>query len=177
MSYRIGYRRADAILAISQRTRDDLLAAHPYLRGRRVVAAQLGADHVLDWAPRRAGPPYALAFGQWGNKNVGLVIDAWVLMRQAGADVLPLVIVGLPADGREATMGAVRERALDDLVTVQPWLSTKEFQRTFTSASLVVFPSDFEGFGLPALEAMRLGIPVVVTPDKALLEVTGDGRR
>jgi glycosyltransferase involved in cell wall biosynthesis len=56
---------------------------------------------------------------------------------------------------------------------VEPWLSTEEFQRTFTSASLVVFPSDFEGFGLPALEAMRLGIPVVVTPDRALLEVTG----
>jgi glycosyltransferase involved in cell wall biosynthesis len=67
----------------------------------------------------------------------------------------------------------VHAHDLDDVVRVEPWLSTTEFQRTFTSASLVVFPSDFEGFGLPALEAMRLGIPVVVTPDKALLEVTG----
>jgi glycosyltransferase involved in cell wall biosynthesis len=114
-----------------------------------------------------------LAFGQWGNKNVGLVIDAWALLRQEGGDVLPLVIVGLPADAREATVAHVAAHDLDDIVTVQPWLSTEEFQRTFTSAGLVVFPSDFEGFGLPALEAMRLGIPVVVTPDKALLEVTG----
>jgi glycosyltransferase involved in cell wall biosynthesis len=174
VSYRIGYHQADAIMCISERTRDDLLEAHAYLRARRVVAAQLGADHVLSWAPRVDGPPYALAFGQWGNKNVGLVIDAWALLRQEGADVLPLVIVGLPADAREATVAHVHVHDLDDVVTVQPWLSTKEFQRTFTSASLVVFPSDFEGFGLPALEAMRLGIPVVVTPDKALLEVTGD---
>jgi glycosyltransferase involved in cell wall biosynthesis len=36
-----------------------------------------------------------------------------------------------------------------------------------------VFPSDHEGFGLPAIEAMRLGIPLVITPDKALLETTG----
>jgi glycosyltransferase involved in cell wall biosynthesis len=36
-----------------------------------------------------------------------------------------------------------------------------------------VFPSDYEGFGLPAVESMRLGIPVVVTPEPALLEVTG----
>ena len=40
------------------------------------------------------------------------------------------------------------------------------------SASLVVFPSDFEGFGLPAVEAMWLNIPVVITPEAALLEVT-----
>ncbi len=173
VSYRIGYRQADAILCISERTRDDLLEAHPYLRRRRVVAAQLGADHVLSWVPRQEGPPYALAFGQWGNKNVGLVLDGWVMLRDSGAEVLPLVVVGLPADARDATIAAVRARGLDDVVTVQPWLSTDEFQRTFTSASLVVFPSDFEGFGLPALEAMRLGIPVVVTPDKALLEVTG----
>ena len=64
-------------------------------------------------------------------------------------------------------------RGIDDLVTVRPWLSPLEFQQQFTSASLVVLPSDFEGFGLPAVEAMRLGIPVVVTPDPALLEVTG----
>ncbi len=88
--------------------------------------------------------------------------------------MLPLVVVGLPADARAATEASVLERGLGDVVTVRPWLSTEEFQRTFTSASLVVFPSDFEGFGLPALEAMRLGIPVVVTPDTALLEVTGD---
>jgi glycosyltransferase involved in cell wall biosynthesis len=174
VSYRIGYREADAILCISNRTRNDLLAAHPYLRHRRVVAAQLGADHVLSWAPpEEQAAPYALAFGQWGNKNVGLVLNAWALLRRQGADVLPLVVVGLPADARVETEAAVRARGLGDIVQVRPWLSTAEFQRTFTSASLVVFPSDFEGFGLPALEALRLGIPVVVTPDTALLEVTG----
>ncbi len=64
-------------------------------------------------------------------------------------------------------------RGIGDLVTLRPWLDDHEFQQQFTSASLVVFPSDYEGFGLPAVEAMRLGIPVVVTPEPALLEVTG----
>ena len=45
--------------------------------------------------------------------------------------------------------------------------------RRFASAGLIVFPSDFEGFGLPAIEAMRLGIPLVISDDEALLEVTG----
>ena len=172
ISYGIGYRQADAIVCISQRTHDDLLAAHPFLRSRRVTVAQLGADHVLTWPPRRPGPEYALAFGQWGNKNVDVVLDAWAILRSR-SEATPLVVVGLPAEGQAAVEAGAAARGIGDLVTVRPWLSPLEFQQQFTSASLVVLPSDFEGFGLPAVEAMRLGIPVVVTPDPALLEVTG----
>ena len=172
ISYGIGYKQADAIMCISQRTHDDLLAAHPYLRSRRLTVAQLGADHVLTWPPRRPGPEYALAFGQWGNKNVDVVLDAWAILRSR-SEAMPLVVVGLPAEGQAAVEAGAVARGIGDLVTVRPWLRALEFEQQFTSASLVVFPSDFEGFGLPAVEAMRLGIPVVVTPDPALLEVTG----
>jgi glycosyltransferase involved in cell wall biosynthesis len=176
ISYGIGYRQADAIVCISQRTHDDLLGAHPFLRTRRVTVAQLGADHVLAWPPRQdvagAGAGYALAFGQWGNKNVELVLDAWAALR-SDPDALPLVIVGLPDEERTNVQAGVAARSLQDLVTLRPWLDDHEFQQQFTSAALVAFPSDYEGFGLPAVEAMRLGIPVVVTPDPALLEVTG----
>jgi glycosyltransferase involved in cell wall biosynthesis len=172
VSYGIGYRQADAIVCISHRTHDDLLAAHPFLRSRRVTVAQLGADHVLAWPPRLPGPAYALAFGQWGNKNVDLVLDAWALLRSR-SEAMPLVIVGLSDDDRTVVGAGTAARGIDDLVTLRPWLSEREFEQQFTSASLVVFPSDYEGFGLPAVEAMRRGIPLVVTPDPALLEVTG----
>jgi glycosyltransferase involved in cell wall biosynthesis len=137
-----------------------------------VTVAQLGADHVLAWSPRQSGTEYALAFGQWGNKNVDLVLDSWRTLHDEG-DAMPLVIVGLPEDARPTLQSRVDALGLRDLVSVQPWLSATEFQSQFTSAALVVFPSDYEGFGLPAVEAMRLGIPVVITPDAALLEVTG----
>ena len=90
-------------MCISQRTHDDLLAAHPFLRSRRVTVAQLGADHVLAWPPRRpAGPEYALAFGQWGNKNVDLVLDAWAILRsRSGGDA---------ARGRRAAGGGAGRR-------------------------------------------------------------------
>jgi glycosyltransferase involved in cell wall biosynthesis len=174
VSYGIGYRRADAIVTISHRTRADLLRAHQWLGTKYLSVAQLGADHVLRWARGdRSETEYALAFGQWGNKNADLVLDAWALLRRDGGDPPPLVIVGLPEADRARVQTDAAARGLADAVTVRPWLSTEEFQRQFTGASLVVFPSDFEGFGLPALEAMRLGIPVVVTPDPALYEVTG----
>jgi glycosyltransferase involved in cell wall biosynthesis len=171
-SYALGYRQADAIICVSYRTREDLLAAHGYLRHRPVTVAQNGADHVLAWPPRQPGPAYALAFGQFGNKNVDLVTEAWAILHGRG-EAMPLVFVGVPGVGRPALEASVEAHGLRDLVTVRPWLSEEEFQRQFASAALVVFPSDYEGFGLPAVEAMRLGIPVVVTPDPALLEVTG----
>jgi glycosyltransferase involved in cell wall biosynthesis len=173
VSYGIGYHQADAIVCISQRTHDDLVAAHPFLRSRRVTVASLGADHVLAWpAPRRDGPEYALAFGQWMNKNVDLVLDAWAILHSR-AEAPPLVVVGLSAQARDAVEAGAVARGIGELVTLRPWLDDGAFQEQFSSASLVVFPSDYEGFGLPAVEAMRLGIPVVVTPDPALLEVTG----
>ncbi|HEY5385858.1 MAG TPA: glycosyltransferase, partial [Acidimicrobiales bacterium] len=173
VSYGIGYHQADAIACISQRTHDDLLAAHPFLRARRVTVAPLGVDHVLAWpAPQGDGPGYALAFGQWMNKNVDLVLDAWAILH-ARSEAMPLVVVGLSVEARAAVEAGAAARGIGDLVTLRPWLDDHEFQQQFTSAALVVFPSDYEGFGLPAVEAMRLGIPVVVTPDPALLEVTG----
>jgi glycosyltransferase involved in cell wall biosynthesis len=173
VSYGIGYHQADAIVCISQRTHDDLLTAHPFLRTRRVTVAPLGADHVLAWPPpAQDGPGYALAFGQWMNKNVDLVLDAWAILHSSG-QALPLVVVGLSDEARAAVAERAAARGISDLVTLRPWLDDREFQQQFTSASLVVFPSDYEGFGLPAVEAMRLGIPVVVSPDPALLEVTG----
>ena len=83
------------------------------------------------------------------------------------------MVVGLPADEARRRPDGVAAMGLADLVTVRPWLNRTEFERSFVSAALVVFPSDYEGFGLPAIEAMRLGIPLVITPDKALLEATG----
>jgi glycosyltransferase involved in cell wall biosynthesis len=173
ISYGIGYRQAASIICISQRTRADLLRLHPGLASKTTVVLW-GADHVDDW-PRTDPPPaepYALAFGHFVNKGVGRVIEGWRILKQRG-EARPLVLVGLSRD----TLPAVRERikaaGVDDLVTPSRWLDRDGFHERFASAGLIVFPSDFEGFGLPAVEALRLQIPLVISEDPALLEVTG----
>jgi glycosyltransferase involved in cell wall biosynthesis len=172
VSHGLGFRQADAIVTVSKRTRDDLLASRRWLAGRVVSPAQLGGDHVDTWPAPVPGQPYAITFGQWGNKNVDLAVDAWKLL-QAHRDPPPLVVVGLAESARTNLQRKVEALGLSKIVSLLPWLSNDEFRARFVSASVVVFPSDFEGFGLPALEAMRLGIPLVITPDTALLEVTG----
>jgi glycosyltransferase involved in cell wall biosynthesis len=168
-------RRADAICTISERTLDDLRERHPRA-ARRGVAAVLGANHVDGWpAVTPAGPPYALAFGHFANKNAEAVVEAWAHACRHGVvpDDWTLRLVGMGARDRAAAAERVAALEIPSRVELMPWLDDDQFRACFAGARLVVYPSDFEGFGLPAVEALRLGIPVVVSDDKALAEVTG----
>ena len=171
LSYAIGFRQADGVVCISERTRRDLLAYLPRAKRIPVAVAHLGADHVTTW-PHHDTERYALAFAHFANKNVDVVLAAWAALQAQDSATLPLKLVGVTDSERENVVARVGELGLEDVVSINPWLEDIEFQRQFASSSLVVYPSDYEGFGLPPIEAMRLGIPVVVTPDPALLEVT-----
>jgi glycosyltransferase involved in cell wall biosynthesis len=172
ISYWLGYRQARAIACISERTKYDLLSTHPDLQRTLVRVVHHGSDHTATWPPRKPTPDYAIAFGQYSNKNVQLVLQGWAQLDARG-ETLPLYIFGLTDQDRLAAEATAAELGVAHLVTAFPWLPHRDYQEYFTSASVVVFPSDFEGFGLPAVEAMALGIPLVITPDAALLEVTG----
>lgn len=74
---------------------------------------------------------------------------------------------------RESLAREIDAKGLSEHIELAPFLPEPEFQRLMKSASMVVFPSDFEGFGLPVVEGMLLGAPVVIGPDKATLEVAG----
>jgi glycosyltransferase involved in cell wall biosynthesis len=168
--------RSHGVYTISERTLRDLQDRHPRL-ARHGVAAQLGADHVDSWPAVETDPeaPYALAFGHFANKNADAVIEGWAqFCRDRGDDGRwRLRLVGMGAADRAAATERVAALGVADRVELMPWLDDAAFQDCFAGAGLVIFPSDFEGFGLPAIEAMRLGIPVVVSDDPALAEVTG----
>ncbi len=67
----------------------------------------------------------------------------------------------------------IDERSLSEHVTLAPFLPDDEFRLMFSAAATIVFPSDFEGFGLPIVEGMVLGKPVVIGPERATVEVAG----
>lgn len=173
-SYGRSYTLADGFVCISQRTKDDLLRLHPRLRNRPNAVVHHGADHVDDWP--RDGERFVVAFGHHSNKNVDLVLAAWERLAAAGTvsvDGPKLNIFGLAAAQRDALAEQVRARGLADVVLLSEYLAEDAYRTRMASASVVLYPSDFEGFGIPVVEAMRLGVPVVVGPDPAVQEIAG----
>lgn len=172
ISYAWSFRTADGIFCISERTRDDLLRSHPKAAAT-AVAARLGADHVDRWpTPPADRPKYALAFGHFANKNVDAVLDAWAaFLGRPDSAGWTLRLIGMGRTDREAAQDRVDRLGLGDRVQLMAWLDDDTFVQVFAGAGLVIFPSEFEGYGLPPVEAMRLGIPVVISTDPALLEM------
>ena len=132
----------------------------------------LGADHVLSWpAAVDTGP--AVAFAHHTNKNQDLILDAWAILAGRANTVPPLMMVGVSGTNREKLTAMLEERKLSQHVQLAPFLPEEEYRRMLSAAASIVFPSDFEGFGLPIVEGMALGKPVVIGPERATMEVAG----
>jgi glycosyltransferase involved in cell wall biosynthesis len=168
-AYRRSYALADGFVAVSQRTLGDLHRLHPGTAAKPGAVVHHGADHVLGWpAPDRTGP--AVAFGHHTNKNPQLVVAAWAVLARDG-EPPRLRVLGLSGETRRAVAAQVAELGLGPWVELSGYLPEDELRSAIARADLVVLPSDLEGFGLPVVEGMALGKPVVVGPDPGTAEV------
>jgi glycosyltransferase involved in cell wall biosynthesis len=169
-------READAVIAVSAFTAADIetMTGRP---ASQVVVAPLGRP---SWPRREAEPSdgVLLFFGTLEpRKNVGGLLDAYerLVSRRstAGLPTPSLVLAGGPGDGADALITRTREGVLRGHVEVLGYVDPDKRVETYGRALVVVMPSHAEGFGLPALEAMTLGIPVVAADAGALPEVLG----
>jgi glycosyltransferase involved in cell wall biosynthesis len=154
-------RRAARVFAVSRRTKEDLVELYG-IPGERIVVTPNGVDPVFE--PDGGGSSsYLLFVGAIQRRKNPLAAAA------AAAEVgLPLVVAGPekePALARELERRGAHLRGYVD----KPQLA-----ELYRGAACLVVPSRYEGFGLPVLEAMASGTPVVAAPEPALREVAGD---
>jgi len=153
-------RRASRVLTVSERTKSDLVRLYG-IPHEKIVVTPNGVD--ARFAPGGVPGGYALFVGAIeARKDPLAALDA---ATQAG---LELVVVGPEKDPRLARV--LRDRGAD----LRGYVGDDELARLYREASVLVFPSRFEGFGLPVVEAMASGTPVVATEDPAVREVAGD---
>ena len=86
-----------------------------------------------------------------------------------------LVLVGPPGWGEQALTSAVAASGARDRIVRTGWVEQADLAALLDRASLLAYPSLYEGFGFPPLQAMRAGVPVVATRAGSLPEVLGDG--
>jgi glycosyltransferase involved in cell wall biosynthesis len=108
------------------------------------------------------------------RKNLGALLDAWELVASTIPAAPRLRIAGGVRPGGEAWLQRLTRPPLKDLVDYVGYVGSDDRRRLYDGARLLVLPSFHEGFGLPVLEAMALGIPVVTSNRGALPEVAGD---
>jgi glycosyltransferase involved in cell wall biosynthesis len=176
--YRFLYRtvapRAAAVLTVSRFSASELAQVLDLPESRFVVAPN-GADHVDDVDPVRPDLPFVdgsfvLCVGTpAAHKNLALPLAV------LGTGPPALVVVG--AVSAERVFGATAEgtEAAAPAAVVLGRISDREVAWLYRHADALVFPSRYEGFGLPVVEAQRLGCPVACSNAASLAEVAGDG--
>jgi glycosyltransferase involved in cell wall biosynthesis len=108
------------------------------------------------------------------RKNVGGLLDAYSVLVRRLPGAPPLVLAGRPTAAADEWMGRIHQPPLAGRVRYIGYVADSERERLYAGARALVLPSLDEGFGLPALEAMSAGVPVVASNRGSLPEVLGD---
>ncbi|MGC8839105.1 MAG: glycosyltransferase family 4 protein [Anaerolineae bacterium] len=175
-------RRADAVIAVSEATRQDLLRLYGVPPEKVRVVYEAAAPHFRPAPPEEVArvrsryglpPRFLLTVGTIEpRKNLPRLFQA--LARLGGAERPPLVVAGGRGWLYEETFRTVERLGLEDQVAFLGHVPEEDLPALYTAADLFVLPSLYEGFGLPVLEAMSCGTPVVCSRAASLREVAGD---
>jgi glycosyltransferase involved in cell wall biosynthesis len=107
------------------------------------------------------------------EKNLPFLIQAWERLRRRLSDIPALVLAGAQTGQFKVVHEEVKRRGLEEAVLFPGFIRDDDLAALYSAATLFVFPSLYEGFGLPPLEAMACGTPCVVSNSSSLPEVTG----
>jgi len=165
--------RAAGVIAVSRFTAGEVERRLGVPRERITVCSE-GAP---PWSPRAEHPSRGpiLFFGTLEpRKNVGTLLRAYATLLEIMPDAPPLWLAGGAGEAAAPWLRAIEAPPLAGHVTHLGYIAADRRYDLYIQASMLVLPSYLEGFGLPALEAMTAGVPVIVSTGGALPEVVGD---
>ena len=177
--------RADHILADSAATKDDLIELYE-TPARKITVLYSGVDQRFRRVGDRraleavrakyglAGGPYILSVGTvQPRKNYSRVIAALADVRASGLD-LRYAIAGGKGWLEDEMQRTIAATGMDDCVHILGYVDDEDLPALYSGSRMLLMPSLYEGFGLPLLEAMACGAPVITSNVSSLPEVAGD---
>ena len=174
---------ADRVLAVSENTRNDILMYYP-VNPDRVLSVPNGVDpslhpltefgRLMEFRQRHALPAEFLLFlgTLQPRKNLIGLLRAWARLDKN--ERLPLVVVGAQGWMYEPIYDEARSLGVAGEVIFKGFAEPSDLIYWYNAATVFIYPSLYEGFGMPVLEAMACGIPVIAANTSSIPEVAGD---
>jgi alpha-1,3-rhamnosyl/mannosyltransferase len=163
-------RRADGLIAVSENTRQDAirLLKIPEEKITTIYSGVAEEYFFAKAAPRKR--PYVLCVGTIEpRKNLDTLLNAWKLLPKELREQFDLLFAGPMGWGNEATLARIQQEAI-----YLGYVPEEQMPGLFAGATVFVYPSLYEGFGFPVVQAMAAGVPVLTSNTSCLPEVTGD---
>ncbi|MCL2678748.1 MAG: glycosyltransferase family 4 protein [Dehalococcoidia bacterium] len=174
----LAIKQAVKVIAVSDHTKKDLIRCLS-IPEDRIVVIHNGVDHtVFRPYPDSSEFPYILYVGsERPRKNLLRFFEAFAMVKkQAGFAGVKLIKIGSPGrsdEYRQATLAKLKELGIMDDVVFIPHVDDEQLAKYYSAAMMLVYPSLYEGFGLPVIEAMACGCPVIASNIAALPETSG----
>ena len=173
LTYRWGLSRANRIISVSNYSKNDIVDTIRINENNVSVIYHGVDDEYLDNnIIRFEDRNYTLMLGGDSHqKNPETALACWSKVDPALRNKYPLKIIGFNGTAESPLSGALRKYQLDSDVEVLGWVKQEEIVRYFKYAALFLFPSRYEGFGFPLIQAMVSGTPVVSTNKSSIPEI------
>ncbi len=173
--------RAHLLIAVSENTKNDMVNQLE-VDENRIRVVPLATSSEFKPQPSERTEEVKRQFGVEGDyvlfvgsisrrKNVTRIVRAFARLRKQYSSPLRLVIVGRPTYGADDALEAMQSPQVRDSVTTISFCDRSQLAALYSGARLMLFPTLYEGFGLPVLESMACGTPVVTSNLSSLPEV------
>lgn len=188
--HRVGYnltikntiKKAKKIIAVSNNTKNDLVKIL-HAPAKKITVIYNGLSPEFKIIPKyksansfTKSTPFLLYTGVWrSHKNLPRLIEAFKILKTRHPDLenLKLIITGNPDPHYPEVKNIIKKLRLQKKVILPGLVSEKELLKLYNQTSIFVFPSLYEGFGLPPLEAMACGAPVAASNSSSIPEICG----
>ncbi len=165
-------KRSARLIAVSEATRIDLRRFYPWLTPEAITVVPHGvAPRFFEIGPRRAPEKFLLCVSTLHpHKNIDRLIRAFAVVRPEG---FRLVIAGLRGFHTAAIERTIEETGMSKAVRLTGWIPDGELMELYRTAWAFLYPSTFEGFGMPVLEALAAGVPAAVSGIEPMKSIAG----
>jgi glycosyltransferase involved in cell wall biosynthesis len=176
-SIKLSCRWAKKIITVSQNTKKDLINLYniPSEKIEIIYEGVSGKKSAENDGKYRHYKPYLLFIGRLGKrKNIEGIISAFEILKEKYDIPHKLILVGKPGFGYEDIKSKIENSSYINEIIKTDFVSNDEKWELIRNAEVFLFPTFYEGFGLPILEAQLMGIPVVTSNVSSMPEVGGD---